>query len=919
MDMMEQMQEIMKKPLVLPYPEHLEITRKIAADGIVLLKNEGEILPLKTKKIALFGAGAVDTISCGIGSGYISAPHVVTVKEGMENAGFSLTSEEWLVRFSEASQKANEEDTTLTPLDRIWSGRRILIDDIPITDADLEKAKEADTAIYVIRRNAGEDDDRKAEKGDYYLTDREEENLRKIARNFENTVVVFNTCVMDASFLETIPGIKGAVLMGLAGNECGNALADILSGKCSPCGRLTDTWARQYDDNPASATFGRNDGNSTQEDYAEDIYVGYRYFDSFSIEPLFPFGYGLSYTTFRIKTERILADWKEISAEIEVTNTGNYPGREVVQLYVTAPEGKLNKPFQELKTFGKTKVLKPGESEKMILSLPTESLSSYDETRAAFIMEPGDYLFRIGTDSRHTGLAYVVRVEGEAVLRQVRNEIVPDHEMELLKAPARKELQGMIRMDTEFAGLLETCFTENEPDIVLYGKDCVTINGVCKTREADQINKKRFSGVKPAGGATLFDVKNKTVTMDEFVASLEPEVLMRLITGAANETPYETADRLHKAVKPVEGPISSGSTTSLFTSTLGIPPLRMTDGPAGLHLTMLGATCFPTDLVIAQTWDPQMARMMGESLGKEMNFYHQDVILGPGMNIHRDPLCGRNFEYFSEDPLISGKMAAAVTKGVQSVPGRSVSIKHFVCNNQEADRFSTNSTVSERALREIYLKGFEICVREANPHTVMSSYNKVNGVHTSSNYELLTEVLRGEWGFSGMVMTDWGTRSEKTEDYHAGNDLVMGGYRTDTLMAALEGKEAEFSDDGYVITQEFPVYGGFSTESVERWNSFHLCAEGPDKIIAAVKPGKDLNPKVNGKVQEGVAEIETLEDGTRLITYFGKDRGRFLDIDDVRACAANVLNQILDSGAFIHLSECMAGQQEGAIYEKASI
>lgn len=905
MDMMEQMQEIMKRPLVLPYPEHLEITRKIAADGIVLLKNAEEILPLKTKTVALFGAGAVDTISCGTGSGYISAPHVVTVKEGMENAGFSLTSEEWLERFLGESRKANEEDTTLTQMDRIWSGKRILIDDIPITDTDLVKAKKADTAIYVIRRNAGEDDDRKAKKGDYYLTEREEENLRKITQNFENTIVVFNTCVMDASFLETITGIKGAVLMGLAGNECGNALADILSGKCSPCGKLTDTWARKYEDNPASAAFGRNDGNSLQEDYTEDIYVGYRYFDSFGVEPLLPFGYGLSYSAFQIQTKKIVADWKEISVEVEVINTGNDSGREVVQLYVTAPEGKLCKPFQELKAFGKTKMLKPGESENMTLSFPTESMASYDEVRAAFIMESGDYLFRIGTDSRHTRVAYVVRVEGEAVLRQVRNKVVPDRDIEVLKAPERSVLRHMIQKGTDLADLLEECFVDYVPDIVLLGTDCVTIDGTCKTREADQINKKRFEEVEPASSATLFDVKNGTVSMDAFVASLEPEVLMRLITGAANETPYETADRLHRAIKQVEAPVSSGSTTSLFVSTLGIPQWRMTDGPAGLHLTMLGATCFPTDIVVAQTWDPQMGFLMGESLGKEMVFYNQDVVLGPGMNIHRDPLCGRNFEYFSEDPVISGKMAAAVTKGVQSLPGTSVSIKHFVCNNQEADRFVTNSTVSERALREIYMKGFEICVREADPHTVMSSYNKVNGIHTSSNYELLTEVLRGEWGFRGLVMTDWGTRSEKAEDYHAGNDLVMGGYRTDTLMAALEGKKAEFSDDGYVITQEFPIYGGFATEIVERWNSFYLCAKGSDKISMTVKPEKDLNPKVTEKIQEGMAEIETLEDGTRKITYFGKDRGKFLDLDDVRACAANVLKQIMESVSFIGLSEGM--------------
>ena len=298
-----------------------------------------------------------------------------------------------------------------------------------------------------------------------------------------------------------------------------------------------------------------------------------------------------------------------------------------------------------------------------------------------------------------------------------------------------------------------------------------------------------------------------------------------------------------------------------------------------------------------------MAYLAGDGVGRELLTYNQSVILGPGMNIHRDPLCGRNFEYFSEDPLISGKMAAAITKGVQSNAGASVSIKHFACNNQESERFDSNATVSERALREIYLRGFEICVREANPHTVMTSYNMINGIHTSSNYQLLTDVLRGEWGFKGLVMTDWGTHSEKPYDYHAGNDLVMGGYWTDDLIAAMEGKAPEFSNDGYVVVKEFPIYGGFATEIVERWNAFKLCKDGKDIFTTKVEKDDALNPKVMEKVDAGTAKIETLDDGTRLVSYCGINRGAYLDIDDVRACAANVLKQIINSVSYIRFTE----------------
>jgi beta-glucosidase len=867
--------------------DNYRIAKDIATEGLVLLKNSDNVLPLQEKTIALFGAGAVETVFCGTGSGYVSAENYVNVLEGLEKAGITIASKSWLERFLAASKKANDEDKTLSDIDRFWSGKKILIDEIPVTDDDILESKDATTAIYVIRRNAGEDNDRTESKGDYYLTDIEEANLRKVAGNFANTVVVLNTCVIDANFIESISGIKAAILMGPSGCAGGEALAQVLIGKSFPSGKLTSTWAVNYKDNPASSTFAYNDGNPYQEDYAEDIFIGYRYFDTFGVKPLFPFGYGLSYTTFDISAKSFKADWNQVSLDVEVKNTGKYSGKEVVQLYVTAPEGRLTKPFQELKAYKKTDILAPGETQIVTLKFSTESLTAFDEKQAAFIMEPGEYLIRVGNSSANTKVVKKIILDNEAIVKQVRNEFNMDRKLDLLVAPVSSK-----RYDDH-----QVEFTN------LFAADCKIIDGACKTTEADEINKKRFANVVPAKNATFFDVVNNKASMDEFVASLEPEVLVRLVTGVANETPYETENRLHKSLTPVDGPVSSGSTTSLFTSTLGIPNWKVTDGPAGLHLPGLPVTCFPTDIVIAQTWNDEMAYLAGDGIGMELLTYNQSVILGPGMNIHRDPLCGRNFEYFSEDPLISGKMAAAITKGVQSNAGASVSIKHFACNNQESERFDSNATVSERALREIYLRGFEICVREANPHTVMTSYNMINGIHTSSNYQLLTDVLRGEWGFKGLVMTDWGTHSEKPYDYHAGNDLVMGGYWTDDLIAAMEGKAPEFSNDGYVVVKEFPIYGGFATEIVERWNAFKLCKDGKDIFTTKVEKDVALNPKVMEKVDAGTAKIETLDDGTRFVSYCGINRGAYLDIDDVRACAANVLKQIINSVSYIRFTE----------------
>ncbi|MCI1641890.1 MAG: glycoside hydrolase family 3 C-terminal domain-containing protein [Actinomyces sp.] len=884
---------VLGRPVRDHFPTHDAISREIAADGIVLLRNEDDVLPIEPAKVALFGAGAGETATCGTGSGYVFATRVVTVADGLRRAGFRITSDGWLKRFAAESARANRRDRTLTRIDRMWSGLRILIDDIPVTEADLDAASGADTAIYVVRRNAGEGGDRKAVPGDYYLSDVETANIRAVSARFARTIVVLNTTVIDTAFLDEIPGIDAVVLLGLAGSQAGNALADVLTGAASPDGRLTDTWARRYEDYPASATFSGNDGDANQEDYTEDVFVGYRYFDAFGVDPAFPFGFGLGYTDFALSSVDVVADPSAVGVSVDVTNTGQHSGKQVVQVYVTAPEGRLTKPPQELKGFAKTRRLVPGESERVEITFDLESLASFDAAASAFILEPGDYIVRVGEHSRSTVPAAILRVDDEATVRTVTPVLQPDRELATLSAPPRPPETPAV------------------PVIDLAADNIRTIDGR-STFSADAAAG-WFAGVQPHPEATLRDVHAGTVTLNEFVASLDPETLVRLVTGNANETPYEVPARPNGRTRRISAPSSSGSTTGLFARTLAIPPMLLTDGPAGIHIPGVAATGFPVGVSMAQTWNPESWRRMGQAMARELTQYNYSVILGPGMNIHRDPLCGRNFEYYSEDPLLTGRAAAATTAGVQSVPGANVAIKHFACNNQEDDRFTTNATVSPRALREIYLKGFELCVRESDPATVMTSYNRLNGTYTSSHRELLGDVLRGEWGFRGAVMTDWGTRSDKVEDLKAGNDLIMGGYRTSQLIAALEGLAPEFAPNGYVMVETFKVYGGFTTEVVEHWNAFEPSAAGPDEVTTRVARGAELHAKVCELAEQGIARIDTDPDGTRVVTYRGTDRGARLSLDELRACAAGVLRVVLRSASWKLVEGTAARQGPGAV------
>ena len=883
----------------LPIPEAAKAARRAAAGGIVLLKNDGT-LPMKAGKVALFGAGAEDTTVCGTGSGFAFSPYTVSVRKGLENAGFTVSSSLWLKNYAAAKKQAEKNGKKLGMIEKRFNGETVYVSDTPVTDEELAAAMTADSAIYVIRRNTGENYDRKPEKGDYYLSEIEEANLRKIAAKFGHTVVVLNTCVIDAAVLESIPGISAVVLMGQAGMEAGNALADILTGKVTPSGKLTDTWAKRYEDYPASATFSANDGQTDVELYTEDIFVGYRHFDTKGLEVVYPFGYGLSYTSFAYEDTAVTADWEKVTVRVTVTNTGKCAGREIVQVYASAPKGRLPKPNQELKGYAKTKLLRPGESGTVEISFSSADLSSYDEDKAAWVMEPGNYLIRVGTHSRDTKIAAVLRLDGEAVTCQLSNQLKPDRELELMDYPQRQHEDAA-----------------DAPIIELFAKDCVTVDGASKIPhmvtnyysegQAPMPVQRKFQFPVPCEEknetvparprSTLLDVADGVVTMEEFVASLDVETLLRIVTGIGSETKYPAAPRLPKGtLRSKFNGSASGKTTNQYAGSLGIPAMALADGPAGLHLVGMPAVSYPVGMVTAQSWDRELAYEIGDSYGGEMEHYDVTVALGPGMNIHRDPLCGRNFEYYSEDPLLTGKTAAAFTRGMQEKhPGYGVAIKHFAANNQEINRTNMNAVISERALREIYLKGFEICVKEARPMTVMSSYNCLNGLHTSSRYDLLTDVLRGEWGFDGMVMTDWDSTSEKPFDYHAGNDLVMGGYPTDVIAAAVTGKPAQFDQDGAVHQDKIAMYGGIFHKTVDAWNSFTPEAGGKDKITVQVKAGIKLSPRVDEAVKSGIASVQEQADGSKRITYLGTDRGAYLPLGDIQRSAMRVLQVLMEN------------------------
>ena len=714
--------------------EHKALSRRAAAEGIVLLKNDG-VLPLQTRKIALYGPGSRMTVKGGSGSGDVHERHSVTIEEGLKNAGFEFPTTLWMDRFkgkydadvaawhSDLEEKIKKFNPIQTMQMFIFIGEHPMPYPACTPVFADELTDETDTAVYVLSRQAGEGKDRRVEKGDYLLSDVEEESLRLLSQHYKKLILVLNCgSVMDLSVLDEIR-IDAVLYYGQGGMEGGNALADVLTGKATPCGKLTDTWAYRYEDYPSADTFGYRNGNLDDEAYTEGIYVGYRWFDKMNIQPRYPLGYGLSYTTFTENVEEVTPD----HVAVTVTNTGDYAGKDVLQLYISKPDGKLDHEKKALAGFVKTKLLAPGESQTLQIPYHLADIASFDESRSAFVLEGGTYEIHLN----------------DALCGSI---LVEERILEAVKLIGNDQLTAVTEeFSPKVKALLEKLSDRDKCKLVTgggYSIRCYNNVMGAAGRTCTKLLKKGIPNIVLADGPAGLNVNQSTTVM--------PDGTPRYPDGLPKDWQWGWLNKVGPLLK---GRLGKGKTVYRYM------------------------TAWPSETLLAQTWDTELMEEVGRAVGKEMLEIGVSVWLAPGLNIHRNPLCGRNFEYYSEDPLVSGKMAAAITRGVQSVGGVGVAQKHYCCNNQEDNRTGVSANVSQRALREIYLRAFRIAVTEGKPWTVMSSYNRVNGKYVCNSFDFCTRVLRHEWGFTGLVMSDWNATEQCSyaEAINAGNDLIMPG------------------------------------------------------------------------------------------------------------------------------------------------
>lgn len=733
------------------------LIRQTAAEGCVLLKNDG-VLPLsEDKTVALFGRCQYDYFFVGYGSGGdVKAPYKVNLVEGLNNGGVKLN------RFVEQQYKTWCSKRRNKPDEGFWGHWPFSFPEMPVDRSFVDgAARTSDIAIVVIGRAAGEDRENVLQKGCFYLADQEKNLLDKVTAAFDKVVVVLDIGnIIDMSWIEEYGDRISAVLLSWQGGmESGNAVADILTGKVNPCGKLTDTIARHYEDYPSSKNFGNRDKNY----YVEDIYVGYRFFETFAQDKvLYPFGYGLSYTDFAVNGQIISRTEDELGFEFVIKNIGNCSGRYTLELYCKQPQGKLSKPARILVGFGKTRVLAPQESQQINIIVPIEYLASFDDAGKTafvdcFLLEEGDYEFLYGADCRCSEIAGVYHLDNTKLISSA---------VSILPVPEND--------------LFDRIYNNNGS--VGYEKIPCRTNTL-KQRITENIVMSPINHTGKDKGYLLKDVADGKITLDDFVSQLSDKELEALTRGeGAMRSPLGTAGNAG---------IFGGTIKSLRDK--GVLPVVTSDGPSGLRLQKTCAL-LPCGTLIACTWDKELVGRLFAELAKEIDYYNIDVILSPGMNIHRNPLCGRNFEYYSEDPLVSGKIAKHAIIGIQS-NGKSACPKHFACNNQETNRQRNNSVVSIRALREIYLRGFEIAVKEASPDTIMTSYNKINGVWSHYNYDLCHTVLRSEWGYKGVILTDWWMQYAPMPEFPS---VESNGYRVragvDVLMPGTKRCDANKKD-----------------------------------------------------------------------------------------------------------------------------
>ena len=720
-----------------------KVAREAVAEGVVLLKNENKVLPLaKGSKIALFGRSQFNYYKSGTGSGgMVNTSYVIGLYEAIIkdeyfqlNKELRATYENWI--------KDNPFDAGAG-----WAAEPWFQKEMPITKELADStSEESDVAVVLIGRTAGEDQDNSNAKGSYLLTDDEEQMLENVTKAFDKTIVLLNVGnIIDMKWVEKYnPAAVAYIWQG--GQEGGNGVIDVLKGVVSPSGKLTDTIAYDIEDYPSTKNFGNKKRNIQQE----DIYVGYRYFETFAKDKvMYPFGYGLSYTSFDIVSNGFDVEAGKVTVSVIVTNIGDYKGKQVVQAYVAKPQGKLGKPVVELVGFAKTKELKADESETLDIVFTNYQMASYDDSgvtgfKSAYVLEEGTYIFYVGDSVRNLTRVGTYNVGKTKVVEQLSEALAPTIDFTRIKPESK---------DDGFA-----ISYEDVPNATVNWQEARLANLQTPLAKSNTTYK-------------LVDVLDEKCTLDEFVAQLSDEELCAIVRGEGMSSPKVT---------PGCGGAFGGVTESLVEK--GIPTCCCTDGPSGIRMDSgKKAFAMPNGTLLACMWNLDLTEKLYNYEGLELRKNKIDILLGPGMNLHRNPLNGRNFEYFSEDSLVTGKNAAAQLKGMQKY-GVTGTIKHFAMNTQEAYRHSVEHVASERAIREIYLKGFEIAVKEAGASAVMTTYGSINGYYTSSSYDLVTKILREEWGFEGIVMTDWwakggkadsGDSSDMASIVRAQNDLYM--------------------------------------------------------------------------------------------------------------------------------------------------
>lgn len=749
--------------------KHINISRKAATEGMVLLKNINASLPLKrNEKIALFGKATIEYIKGGGGSGDVHCPYVKNIYDGFsekEKKGKVAIYMPLIEFYNDYVKRESKNIPTRAQIDATWDIVNAMefctkrddmtydtfasmhVKEPAVPDKlMLDASKNAETAIITISRFSAEGVDRRPQGGDYYLSDLEKKLIDKACCMFKKVIIVINSgAIIDCEYFAENDKISAVLFAWQGGMEGGSAIADIICGDVNPCGKLTDTIAKSYDYYPCKEEFWES---FEHLDYSDDVYVGYRYFETIPNAKSYvryPFGFGLSYTSFEISGKICCESDGKIVAAATVKNIGKVAGKEVIQLYYSAPQGVLGKPSIELAAFKKTKLLSVGESETVVLSFDINNMSSFDDLgkfcKSAYVLESGKYEFFLGTSVRdNQKLPFEFVVAENTIVEKLNSWCKP------FKLKKRMISDGTFE-DLPLGEEKHFCGTN------------IPLNVPSPTE------------------LIKFDEVGEKISIDEFVAQFTLDELMYIVGG-----------------QKTTGVCNTGSFGGI--ERLDIPYFPTADGPAGLRLepvTGISTTGWPCATLLACTWNTDLIYEVGAAGGAELRENNLAVWLAPALNIHRDPLCGRNFEYYSEDPLVSGKCAAAATRGIQSNKV-AVSIKHFACNSKEANRYDIDSRISERALREIYLKGFEICVKESDPYTVMTSYNRINGQHTSESYELITGILRNEWGFNGMVVTDWGVKNDPVKEVKAGNDMKMHKGYPEDLKAAYDCGELTRAD-----------------------------------------------------------------------------------------------------------------------------